>query len=449
MSVRVRIAPSPTGFAHLGTASTALYNVLFARQQDGRFILRIDDTDAERNRPEYELLIYESLRWLRLDWDEGPYRQSERLDLYKEQAARLLQAGKAYRCYCTPEELDAERKQAQLEKRPYRYSRRCLTNPPAGRTEFAVRFQVPGGEVTFNDMVRGEMKFDAELIGDFIIVKSDGYPTYQFASPVDDALMDITHVIRGEEHLSNTPYQLMLIDALGFSRPEAYAHMPLILSGDGSKLSKRKHPESNLVMFREQGYLPEAMINYLALLGWNPGTEQEIFSIDDLVKIFSFDRVQHAGARFDWEKLNWLDGEHIRRLSLEELVERVRPFVPKVDETTLRLAAPALQSRLHKLSEAVEYLDYLWTDPPAPSFDRDTAQRVKAAIDAVKDVAWEPATIEAALEKAVAESGVGKGKFYTPLRDALTGRKVALPIHYDFGLLPKEVALSRLARATT
>ena len=447
VSVRVRIAPSPTGFAHLGTASTALYNVLFARQNEGTFLLRIDDTDTERNRPEYELLIYDSLRWLGLEWDEGPIRQSERLDVYKEEAARLLQAGKAYRCYCTPEELEAERRQAQLEKRPYRYSRRCLKNPPEGRAEFAVRFQVPGGEVTFTDMVRGEMKFDANLIGDFIIVKSDGYPTYQFASPVDDALMNITHVIRGEEHLSNTPYQLMLIDALGHTRPVAYAHLPLILANDGSKMSKRKHPELNLAIYRELGYLPEALINYLALLGWNPGTEQELFTFDELVKVFSFDRVQHAGARFDWEKLNWINGEYIRRLSLDELTERLRPFVPQLDEDTLRRAVPALQTRLHKLAEAVDYLDYLWTDPPAPSFDGETAQRVKAAIDAVKNVAWEPEKIEAALEKAVAESGVGKGKFYTPLRDALTGKKVALPIHFDFGLLPKDVALSRLERA--
>ena len=447
VSVRVRIAPSPTGFAHLGTASTALYNVLFARQNHGTFVLRIDDTDAERNRPEYEQLIYESLRWLRLDWDEGPVRQSERLDTYKEEAAKLLQAGKAYRCYCTAEELDAERKEAQAEKRPYKYSRRCLTNPPEGRTVFAVRFRVPGGEISFLDMVRGEMRFDADLIGDFIIIKSDGYPTYQFASPVDDALMNITHVIRGEEHLSNTPYQLMLIDALGYDRPAAYAHMPLILAADGSKLSKRKHPESNLMLFREQGYLPEALINYLALLGWNPGTEQELFTFDELVNVFTFERVQHGGARFDWEKVNWINGEYIRRLSLDELTRRLQPFVPKVDESTLRKAAPALQTRLHKLAQAVDYLDFLWTDPPVPALDPEAAQRVKQAIEAVRDVPWEPEEIEAALEEAVAASGAGKGKFYTPLRDALTGKKVALPIHYCFGLLPKEVALARLARA--
>jgi nondiscriminating glutamyl-tRNA synthetase len=447
-SVRVRIAPSPTGFAHLGTASTALYNVLFARQHRGTFVLRIDDTDVERNRPEYELLIDESLRWLGLDWEEGPIRQSERLDIYKEQAARLLASGKAYRCYCTPDEIDAERKQAQLEKRPYKYSRRCLTNPPQERTEFAVRFQVPGGEVTFHDMVRGEMRFDSNLIGDFIIVKSDGYPTYQFASPVDDALMKISHVIRGEEHLSNTPYQLMVIDALGYERPEAYAHMPLILAPDGTKLSKRKHPESNLGLFRELGYLPEALINYLALLGWNPGTEQELFTLDELARLFSFDRVQHAGARFDWEKLNWINGEYIRKLSIEQLTDRLTPFVPQVDDDTLRKAAPALQTRLHKLAQAIDYLDFLWTDPAPPPLDADAAQRVRAAIEAVKDVAWEPDAIEAALERAVVESGGGKGRFYTPLRDILTGKKVALPIHYCFGLLPRAVALARLERAT-
>src|SRR3982074_3611640 len=370
-NVRVRIAPSPTGFAHLGTASTALYNVLFARQHSGTFALRIDDTDIERNRPEYEALIYESLHWLGLDWDEGPdkggpyapYRQSERLDVYKEHAARLLAEGAAYRCYCTPEELDAERKQAQAEKRPYKYSRRCVINPPKDRTEFTVRFKVPGGDVRFTDMIRGEMAFDSGLIGDFILVKSDGYPTYQFASPVDDALMKISHVIRGEEHLSNTPYQLMIVDALGYARPLAYAHMPLILAKDGSKLSKRKHPESNLMLYREKGYLPEALMNYLALCGGNPGTSQEIFTFDELVREFSFDRVQHAGARFDWEKLNWINGEYIRRLDDEELARRLQPFLPQLDETVIRRAVPPLKTRMTKLADAAEPLHYLWTDP--------------------------------------------------------------------------------------
>jgi nondiscriminating glutamyl-tRNA synthetase len=454
--VRVRIAPSPTGFAHLGTASTALYNILFARQNEGTFVLRVDDTDVERNRPEYEALIYESLHWLGLDWEEGPdksgpfapYRQSERVDIYKEEAARLIKEGKAYRCYCTPEELEAERRQAQLEKRPYRYSRRCLINPPPDRTVFAVRFKVPGGEIAFIDMVRGEMRFDADLIGDFIILKSDGYPTYQFASPVDDALMKITHVIRGEEHLSNTPYQLMLVDALGYERPVAYAHMPLILANDGAKMSKRKHPELNLAIYREQGYLPEALLNYLALLGWNPGTAQEIFSFAELVRTFSFDRVQHAGARFDWEKLNWMNGEYIRKLGDDDLTARLRPFVTQLDEETIRRAIPPLRTRMYKLEQAVDYLDYLWTDPAPPALDPESTERVKAAINALKDVPWEPDSIEAALEEAVARSGVGKGKFYTPLRDALTGKKVSLPIHYTLHLLPRDVALQRMQRAT-
>jgi len=454
--VRVRIAPSPTGFAHLGTASTALYNVLFARANSGTFVLRIDDTDVERNRPEYELVIYDSLHWLGLDWDEGPdkggpdgpYRQSERLDLYKEHAARLLASGMAYRCYCTPAELDAERKQAQAEKRPYKYSRRCLgPDVHKERSEFTVRFKVPGGPVKFKDMIRGEMSFDSDLIGDFIIVKSDGFPTYNFASPVDDAAMEISHVIRGEEHLSNTPYQLMIVDALGYPRPEAYAHMPLILAKDGSKLSKRKHPETNLILYREEGYLPEAVINYLALLGWNPGTAQEIFTIDELVRAFSFDRVQHGGARFDWEKLNWINGEYIRTLDDEELARRLQPFLPNLDDATIRRAVPALKTRLPKLKAAAELLEYLWTDPPPPALDPESLERVRAAIMVLKDVSWEPQPIHEALMGVVEKSGLGPNKTFMPIRLAVTGKKISPPIDYTLALLPNDVAMSRLERA--
>ncbi len=454
--VRVRIAPSPTGFAHLGTASTALYNVLFARANSGTFVLRIDDTDVERNRPEYEVVIYDSLHWLGLDWDEGPdkggpdgpYRQSERLDLYKEHAARLLASGMAYRCYCTPEELDAERKQAQAEKRPYKYSRRCLgPDVHKERAEFTVRFKVPGGQVKFEDMIRGEMRFDSDLIGDFIIVKSDGFPTYNFASPVDDAAMEISHVIRGEEHLSNTPYQLMIVDALGYPRPEAYAHMPLILAKDGSKLSKRKHPESNLILYREEGYLPEALINYLALLGWNPGTAQEVFTFDELVSAFTFDRVQHGGARFDWEKLNWINGEYIRTLDDEELARRLKPFLPNLDDATIRRAVPALKTRLPKLKAAAELLEYLWTDPAPPALDPEAGERVRAAIAALQDVKWEPEPIHEALMGVVEKSGLGPNKTFMPIRLAVTGKKISPPIDYTLALLPKDVAMARLERA--
>jgi len=454
--VRVRIAPSPTGFAHLGTASTTLYNVLFARANSGTFALRIDDTDVERNREEYERLIYEALHWLGFEWDEGPdqggpygpYRQSERLDLYREAAAKLVADSKAYRCYCTPEELDAERKQAQAEHRPYVYSRRCLTNPPTGRTVFTVRFHVPGGAVKFTDMVRGEMTFDSDLFGDFIIVKSDGYPTYNFASPVDDAAMHITHVIRGEEHLPNTPYQLLVVDALGYARPDAFAHMPLILAPDGGKLSKRKHPEANLMLYREQGYLPEAMVNYLALLGWNPGTEREIFTLDELIAEFSFDRVQHGGARFDRKKLDWVNGEYIRSLDDEELTARLKAFLPELDEATIKRSAPALKTRLRTLGESRTLLEYLSTDPPAPELSPEDRQRVKAAAVALSLVQeWEPAPIHDVLMQVVESSGLGPNATFMPIRLAVTGKKISPPIDYTLALLPKDVAMARIARA--
>ncbi|HEY6875775.1 MAG TPA: glutamate--tRNA ligase [Candidatus Dormibacteraeota bacterium] len=454
--VRVRIAPSPTGFAHLGTASTALYNVLFARTNGGAFALRIDDTDVQRNREEYEQVIYEALHWLGFKWDEGPdkggpygpYRQSERLDLYREHAARLIEQKKAYRCYCTPEELDAERKQAQAEKRPYVYSRRCVKNPPEGRTVFTVRFQVPGGDVKFADMVRGEMSFDSALFGDFIIVKSDGYPTYNFASPVDDALMHITHVIRGEEHLPNTPYQLLLVDALGYDRPQAFAHMPLILAPDGGKLSKRKHPEANLVLYREQGYLPEAMVNYLALLGWNPGTEREIFTFDELVTEFSFDRVQHGGARFDRKKLDWINGEYIRALADEELAARLKPFLPELDDATTLRAAPALKTRIRTLGEAKTLLEYLWTDPEAPQLTDLECERLRAAAVALSLVQdWKPVPIHDVLKEVATTAGLKDNEVFMPVRLAVTGKRVSPPIGETLALLPKHVAMARIARA--
>jgi glutamyl-tRNA synthetase len=454
-AVRVRIAPSPTGFAHLGTASTALYNVLFARHVSGTFVLRVDDTDLQRNRDEYESVIYEALRWLGLEWDEGPdrggphapYRQSERLDLYQEEADRLLGRGAAYRCYCTPEELDAERQQAQRERRPYVYSRRCLKNPPAGRTKFAVRFQVPGGPVTFTDMIRGEMSFDSGLFGDFIIVKSDGYPTYNFASPLDDAAMDITHVIRGEEHLPNTPYQLLIVDALGYDRPRAFAHMPLILAPDGGKLSKRKHPEANLMLYREQGYLPEAMVNYLALLGWNPGTEQEIFSFDELVEAFTFERVQHAGARFDRKKLDWIQKQYVQALSDDDLAGRLERFVPEIDEPTLRRAADPLKTRIAGLAQARDLLEYLWTDPPVPPVTDQERERLRSALDALRPIeVWQPAPIHDALKELATSAGLKDNDVFMPVRLAVTGKKVSPPIGDTLALLPREVAMARVER---
>ncbi|MBO0704646.1 MAG: glutamate--tRNA ligase [Candidatus Dormibacteraeota bacterium] len=449
------MAPSPTGYVHLGSARTMLFNYLFARQRGGSLLLRVDDTDVERNRADYEQTIYDGFHWLGLDWDEGPdvggghgpYRQSERLDLYREHGAGLLASERAYRCYCTREELDAERREAREKGVPYRYSRRCLSNPPHGREEFTVRLQVPSGQTSFTDLIRGELDFDNELIGDPVILRADGTPLYNFASTVDDALMGITHVIRGEEHLSNTPIQLMLFDALGFSRPEAFAHLPVIVGKDRAKLSKRKHPEVRLGLYQELGYLPEALVNYLALLGWNPGTEQEMFRLPELVQAFQMGRVQNASAMFDWDKLDWLNGQYIRGLTDEDLAERLLPFLPELAPETVRAAAPALKERLPRLDKARELLHYLTDRPSPPELDdgqRDMVQAALARLERTEE--WTPEAIELALEAVGDERGWSRGKFFTPIRHAVAGR-VSPPIHATLALLPREEALARLREA--
>jgi glutamyl-tRNA synthetase len=441
------MAPSPTGPIHVGSARTALFNVLFARRKGGKFILRIDDTDLERSTAADEAYIYDGLSWLGLQWDEGPIRQSERLDLYKEHAARLIAAGHAYRCYCTPEELAVEREAAQREKRPYKYSRRCLgPDAPKDRTSFVVRFQVPeGAKIEFEDLIRGHMSFDSDLIGDPVIIKSDGFPTYNFASPIDDALLEISHVIRGEEHLSNTPTQLMIVDALGYSRPEATAHIPLILAPDRTKLSKRRHP-ALITQFRDWGYLPEAMVNYLALLGWNPGTEQEIFTMEELERLFDLDRVQQSGAIFDREKLDWINATWIRSLPIASLVERLRPFLPELSEERLERAAPALQERMKTLADGRELLAYLWTEPEQPSLGDDEKERLAAAVAVLRTVDWSPDAIEPALEALRESHGWSRNQLFKPIRQAVTGGN-SPPIHNTLALLPRDEAIARMERA--
>jgi glutamyl-tRNA synthetase len=447
------MAPSPTGYVHLGTARTALFNLLFARSRGGRFVLRVDDTDLGRNQPAYEQAIYDGFHWLGLGWDEGPdvggpfgpYRQSERLDTYREQAARLIEAGASYRCYCTQEELAAERAAADRERRAYKYSRRCLVDPPRDRREFVVRFKVPPGVTTFEDMVRGPMSFDNDTLSDAVIMKSNGWPTYNFASPVDDAQMEITHVLRGEEHVPNTPLQLLLLEALGYPRPEGYAHLPVIVGTDRKKLSKRLHPEVRLGLYQELGYLPEALLNYLALLGWNPGTEQEIFSFDELVEAFDIARVQKASAMFDWDKLNWINGQYIRALSDEELAERLRPFVPDLPEATVRAAAPALKTRLPRLAAAAELLGYLREAPAPPELTQDQREMVRAAVERLEGVEWTPEAIESALEAVREEHGWSRGKLFTTIREAVAGR-VSPPLHHTLALLSKVEALARMRK---
>ncbi|MFZ0215033.1 MAG: glutamate--tRNA ligase [Candidatus Dormiibacterota bacterium] len=454
-TVRVRMAPSPTGYVHLGSARTMLFNFLFARGRGGALVLRVDDTDTERNRPEFEQTIFDGFHWLGLDWDEGPdvggphgpYRQSERIDRYRELAARLLQQGSAYRCYCTREELDAERRAAREQGIPYRYSRRCLTNPPKGRTEFAVRLLVPEGESRFDDLIRGELRFDNAGIGDPVIVRTDGSPLYNFTSTVDDVDMAITHVIRGEEHLSNTPIQLMLFDALDAPRPQAFAHVPVIVGADHQKLSKRRHPEVRLGLYEEQGYLPAALVNYLALLGWNPGTEQEIWSLAELVPAFSLERVQRSPAMFDRDRLDWLNGHYIRELSDDELAELLQRFLPGLPPATLRAAAPALKERLPRLDQAGELLAYLEAAPDVPTPSEPQREMLQEARSRLAPLdSWNAEAIEAALESAREANGWSRGKFFTPIRQAVAGR-VSPPLHSTLALLPKEEALSRIDAA--
>ena len=449
------MAPSPTGYVHLGSAHTMLFNYLFARQHGGTLVLRIDDTDTERNRPDYEQTIYAGFHWLGLSWDEGPdvggphapYRQSERLDHYRELAARLLSEGTAYRCYCTLEELEAERQAARVQGIPYRYSRRCLHDPPRGRDEFSVRLLVPEGETRFRDLIRGEIPFDNAGIGDPVIVRPNGVPLYNFTSTADDVDMAITHVIRGEEHLSNTPIQLMLFDALGAPRPEAFAHLPVIVGSDRQKLSKRKHPEVRLGLYEEQGYLPPALVNYLALLGWNPGTEQELWSLDELVDAFSLERVQRSPAMFDRDKLDWLNAHYVRELSDTELARLLQRFLPRLSPATLTAAAPALRERLPRLDKAVELLSYLEAAPEVPALrepQRAMLQEARSRLAAVGR--WDPDAIESQLEAARQVNGWSRGRFFTPIRQAVAGR-VSPPLHTTLALLPKEQVLQRIDAA--
>lgn len=340
---RLRFAPSPTGPLHIGGARSALFNFLLAKKHGGTFIVRVEDTDLDRSSRESEENIKDSLRWLGITWDEGidvggahgPYRQTERLALYEEATARLLAENKAYYCFCSEEELAAEREEQLARGETPRYGGKCRHLTEVQQqvqrdrgVEPVVRLRVPAGEtVEIDDMVRGHVAFDTDGIGDFIIVKSDGIPVYNFAVVVDDATMEISHVIRGEEHLSNTPRQLVLYDALGYRRP-AFGHVSLILGADRTKMSKR-HGSTSVVAYREQGFLPEALVNFLALLGWAPPGEEEIFSLAELVDAFSLDRVSKSPAVFDLEKLKWLNGAYIRSAAQERLMEYAVPFLQR------------------------------------------------------------------------------------------------------------------------
>jgi glutamyl-tRNA synthetase/nondiscriminating glutamyl-tRNA synthetase len=337
---RVRFAPSPTGYLHLGNARTALFNYLFAKHEEATFILRIEDTDLERSKKEYEEMLIEDLKWMGLDWDEGPdkggphgpYRQSERLEIYYKYVDKLLKSGDAYYCYCSEEELEKEREKAIAEGRPYRYSGKCRNLTPEDRSDYeakgikpVIRFKVPDKTVIFEDLIRGHVEIDTKEFGDFVIVRQDGMPVYNFVVVIDDALMGITHVIRGEDHLSNTPKQIVIYEALGFNIPQ-FAHLPIILGEDRTKLSKR-HGAVSVRALKDDGFLSEAVFNYLSLLGWHPKDEREILPKEEIIKQFKIEDVNKSPAIFDRTKLRWMNGVYIREiLDLEELTRRSVEF---------------------------------------------------------------------------------------------------------------------------
>ncbi len=484
--IRVRIAPSPTGPLHLGTARTALFNFLFARHNGGTFILRLEDTDQARSTQTVEVDIIHGLHWLGLTWDEGPaiaeepergaygpYRQMQRLPLYREAAEKLLAEDKAYYCYCTPQELEVERKRQEAAKEPPRYNGRCAHLTPAERKAFeaegrkpVIRFRIPPDRViAFDDIVRGHVEIDTNnLGGDLVIVRSDGTPLYHFTVAVDDAEMRISHVIRGEDHLSNTPKHILLFEAMGTEIPR-FAHLPLILNPDRTKMSKRKS-QTAVAAYRDQGFIPEAFVNYLALLGWNTGTEEEVLSLDELIERFDLHAVNRAGAIFDRARLEWLNGQWIRRLSADELVARLRPFLerdlqaglidrmPSDDELCALL--PVIQERLPTLASITELAGFLWRDDVAPDpallVPRrwDAAQTAAALLAARRLIgetgrdAWNPESLEEPLRRLVEERGWKAGDLFMAIRVAVTGRTASPPLFDTIVALGYERTLQRL-----
>jgi len=459
--VRTRFAPSPSGFLHIGGARTALFNCLFARHSGGVFVLRVEDTDRERSTDASIDAIFESLRWLGLDWDEGPFFQSERGDLYREHAERLLASGHAYRCYCTPAELEQQRQEAQAAGRKPMYDRRCRTRnaAPEPNAPFTIRFKAPlTGETIVNDAIRGGVVFQNTEMDDLIIVRSDGSPTYNFAVVVDDALMTITHNIRGEDHLPNTPKQVLMYQALGFT-PPVFAHVPLVLGLDRARLSKR-HGATSVLSYRDDGYLPQALNNYLVRLGWSHG-DQEIFTHAELIEAFALDALGSSAGVFNPEKLEWVNAQHLRRTSASELAQLVKPFVARRgwaipgDDAWLERAVVTLQERAKTLVELLDLSAYYFNDdvtiePAAANKHLRVAKReavtdLRNALAALPD--WSTAAIQAAFESVLARYQLPLGKLAQPVRVAITGGTVSPGIFEVAEVIGRERVLARLDKA--
>jgi glutamyl-tRNA synthetase len=469
--VRVRIAPAPTGYLHVGNARTALFNWLFARHHGGTFVLRIEDTDRKRSTPEAIQIVIDSLRWLGLEWDEGPevggkygpYFQTERMDIYREVADRFLEQGRAYYCYCTPEELEDRRRAAHKAGQTPGYDGRCRNLTPEDRAAFeaegrprAVRFAMPGSDITVHDLIRGDAHFPASDLRDFVILRSDGTPTYLLAAAVDDVRMEMTHVIRGEDLLPSTPRQVEIIRAMG-AEPPHYAHLPLIVGPNQQPLSKR-HGAVAVEWFREQGYVPEALINYLALLGWSYDAETTFFTMDELAEKFDLSRVSRNPAAFDPDKLRWMNGHYIREapderiaeLLVEQLIEDGVPAEPAV----VAQAVPLVKERMHTVREGADYLRFLFADlvdpdekaakllgPDQAELLREVALRLEELED------WTTEEIERILRFLQEERGLSPRHAFQPIRAAVTGTLVSPPLFESIALLGKDRTLARLRSA--
>jgi len=479
--VRVRFCPSPTGSPHVGFARTALFNWAFARHHGGTFVFRIEDTDKERSTEESYAGMLGAMEWLGLDWDEGPgkggphapYRQSERGDLYREVLAKLAASKFTYDCYCRTEEVDARRKAAGSKVQGYDGFCRELTDEQvaaflAEGRQPVVRFRMPDGSITWTDLVRGEITFETQFVPDFALCRANGDPLYTLVNPVDDALMGITHVLRGEDLLSSTPRQIPLHQALvelGVSvGVPAFGHLPLVMGEGNKKLSKRD-PQAHLFMYRDDGFLPEGVLNYLALLGWAIAPDRDIFTIPEMVEAFDIGDVNPNPARFDLKKAEAINADHMRLLPVEELTERVLPFlkaagvvsdpVSDADAELLELAMPLVAERMNKLTEAAPMLGFLFVDDD--SFARvdelDDAGRevVRASYDVLAGLdIWSTAAIEAALREELIERRELKPRVaFGPVRIAVTGRKVSPPLFESLELLGRDRSLARMSAATT
>jgi glutamyl-tRNA synthetase len=476
MMVRVRFAPSPTGFPHVGNIRTALFNWLFARHHGGTFILRIEDTDVERMVPGAQEAVLEGLRWLGLDWDEGPevggphapYIQSQRRQIYQDSARRLVDQGNAYYCSCSSQRLEAMRREQMSKKLPPGYDRHCRELGLGPQEGAVVRFRTPlSGETIFNDVLRGEVVFQNQTLDDFVLLKSDGYPTYHLANVADDHLMGITHVLRADEWLSSTPRHLLLYQALEKTPPH-FSHHPKILGPDRSKLSKR-HGATSIGDFREQGYLPEAMLNFLALLGWSLDETAELFYQEELVKAFSLDRVGLNPAIFNREKLDWMNGVYIRKLAPEEFARRILPFlerglpdsVPRpLSQEYLARLAPLVQERARTLGSGqpdgavyladffllphLEYDPTLLTGKLSPDKAREA---LGITLESLAVPEFSAEGLEKQLRPLAEKLGLGTGPYFGLIRVAVTGRTAAPPLFQTMAILGKERCLERLRQA--